>query len=99
MPRQKVLVLVRVFQQIGREIDGRQRMRDRPHCPDYVPKSVLFGQHVVQIAPLADYLLNPFGVQESGEPHAIAVAVGFHLEDEIAQVAEAEATMPARVRE
>ena len=72
-------------------------MRYRSHLPNYLPKCVFLGKHVIEIGPFANYVLDPLGVQVMRKPHPIVMTVSFHLEYKLADLAEAKATVPSRI--
>ena len=75
-------------------MNRRVRMRDGTQLADDILERVLLWKHVEQIRTFAYHILDPIVVQVMREPHSVIVAVGFHLEYELADVAEAKATMP-----
>nr|GMD19481.1 hypothetical protein Iba_chr07eCG8640 [Ipomoea batatas] len=50
-----------------------------------------------KVSPFAYYSLDSFRVEEVRESHSVEMAVGFHLEDEFVDTAEAKATVPPRI--
>lgn len=94
VPRQEILVLLGILQQMSRKIHGRVRMRDGSHVTNDILECVLLSKHVVQICPLTNNILYSFRVQIMQKPDSIGVAVSFHLEYEVRYVAETKATMP-----
>lgn len=67
------------------------------HFSDDLLERILLRKHIKQISPSANYFLNSFRVQKFREPHSIKMTVCFHLEYELADMAEAKATMPPSV--
>lgn len=78
-------------------MNSRVRMRNRTHLPYNVLESILFRQHIEKITSFAYNSLNPFRIQETAEPHSIAMAISLHLEYKLAYPSKAKAAMPPRI--
>lgn len=78
-------------------MNGRVGVWDGPHFAYDFLERVLLGQHIKQIIPFAYHFLDSLRVQKVRKPHPVKVAVGFHLEYELTDVAEAEAAVPPRI--
>lgn len=70
-------------------------MRDRPHLPDHLLERVLLREHIKEVCSLTYDSLDSSLIQVVREPHPINMAVGLHLEYELFDGTEAEATMPS----
>lgn len=66
---------------------------------DELLEAKLLGEHAKEIGALANNGLDPVGVQERRAAHSVSVGVGLHLEHEVLDVSEAEAAVPARLRQ
>jgi hypothetical protein len=75
-------------------MDSRICTWNGPQLGNDLLECILFRKHVEKICPSAYHILDPFRVQEVLEFDTIHMAIRLHLEDKVADVAEAKTAVP-----